>query len=136
MVYVGHSTRGQMLPNHESTRLEYQFRDLALALGWRPERIQVIDDNLGVSGSGEVHRNGFECLTLAVSRGEVGAMFGLDASRLSRNEVDWFQLLRWLRTTDTLVSASALDGLASLSSRSPPPNRAGTLPYAEAEWMS
>ena len=103
MVYVRQSTPGQVLANRESTHLQYQLRDMALELGWGPERIEIIDEDLGVSGAGEVHRSGFERLTLAVARGEVGAVFGLEASRLSRNEVDWFQLLRWLRSTDTLI---------------------------------
>ena len=103
VVYVRQSTPGQVLEHQESTRLQYQLRDVALGLGWRPERIEIIDEDLGVSASGEVHRSGFERLTLSVARGEVGAVFGLEASRLSRNEVDWFQLLRWLRATDTLI---------------------------------
>ena len=77
--------------------LQYQLRDVALELGWGSGRIETIDEDLGVSGSGEVQRGGFERLTLTVARGEAGAVFGLEASRLSRNEVDWFQLLRWLR---------------------------------------
>ena len=103
LVYVRQSTPGQVLAHRESTRLQYQLRDAARKLGWGPERIDTIDEDLGVSGSGEVQRDGFERLTLAVARGEVGAVFGLEASRLSRNEVDWFQLLRWLRSTHTLL---------------------------------
>lgn len=103
LVYVRQSTPGQVLAHRESTRLQYQLRDAARKLGWGPERIETIDEDLGVSGSGEVQRDGFERLTLAVARGEAGAVFGLEASRLSRNEVDWFQLLRWLRSTHTLL---------------------------------
>jgi DNA invertase Pin-like site-specific DNA recombinase/predicted DNA-binding transcriptional regulator AlpA len=103
LVYVRQSTPGQVLENRESTRLQYQLRDVALELGWGSGRIETIDEDLGVSGSGEVQRGGFERLTLTVARGEAGAVFGLEASRLSRNEVDWFQLLRWLRSTDTLI---------------------------------
>ena len=103
LVYVRQSTPGQVLENRESTRLQYQLRDVALGLGWGAGRIETIDEDLGVSGSGEVQRGGFERLTLTVARGEAGAVFGLEASRLSRNEVDWFQLLRWLRRTDTLL---------------------------------
>ena len=72
VVYVRQSTPGQVLEHQESTRLQYQLRDVALGLGWRPERIEIIDEDLGVSASGEVHRSGFERLTLSVARGEVG----------------------------------------------------------------
>ena len=103
LVYVRQSTPGQVRANRESTRLQYQLREVAQELGWRSGRIEIIDEDLGVSGSGEVPRGGFERLTLALARGEVGAVLGLETSRLSRNEVDWFQLLRWLRWTDTLL---------------------------------
>ena len=33
----------------------------------------------------------------------MGAVFGLDASRFARNEPEWFDLLRWLRATETLL---------------------------------
>ena len=61
-----------MLEHQESTRLQYQLRDVALGLGWRSERVEIIDEDLGVSASGEVRRSGFERLTLAVARGKVG----------------------------------------------------------------
>ena len=61
-----------MLEHQESTRLQYQLRDVALGLGWRSERVEIIDEDLGVSASGEVRRSGFERLTLAVARWKVG----------------------------------------------------------------
>ena len=70
LVYVRQSTPGQVLAHRESTRLQYQLRDAALRLGWGPERIETIDEDLGVSGSGEVQRDGFERLTLALARGQ------------------------------------------------------------------
>ena len=102
-MYVRQSTPGQVLANRESTRLQYALRDRAQELGWPPERIETIDDDLGVSGSGEVARPGCEPLTLAVARGRVGAVIGLEASRLARDTADWFQLLRWVRSTQTLL---------------------------------
>ena len=62
LVYVRQSTPGQVLENRESTRLQYQLRDVALELGWGSGRIETIDEDLGVSGSGEVQRGGFERL--------------------------------------------------------------------------
>ncbi len=103
LVYVRQSTPGQVLENRESTRLQYRLRERAEQLGWPRERIQTIDEDLGCSGSGAVERAGFERLLRAVARGRAGAVFGLDASRFARNGAEWFQLLRWLRATDTLL---------------------------------
>ena len=103
LVYVRQSTPGQVLTNRESTRLQYGLRERAEQLGWTRDGIQTIDEDLGVSGAGEQRRRGFSRLVLEVARGKVGAVFGLDASRFSRNEPEWFELLRWLRATGTLL---------------------------------
>lgn len=103
LVYVRQSTPGQVLSNTESTRSQYGLREQALALGWSAQRIEIVDEDLGVSASGLVERPGFAQLTLAVARGQVGAVFGLDVTRLSRNTPEWFELLRWLEHTDTLL---------------------------------
>ena len=103
VVYVRQSTPGQVQQNRESRKLQYQLREQALALGWSAARIEVIDEDLGVSGSGVQKRPGFERMLREVGQGRVGAVFGLDATRLSRNSGDWFNLLRWLELTDTLL---------------------------------
>jgi len=53
----------------------------------------VVDDDLGVSGSGKQERHGFARLLTAVCAGEVGAVFALEASRLARNNRDWHNLI-------------------------------------------
>ena len=103
LVYVRQSTPGQVLSNRESTRLQYGLRERAGELGWPPERIETIDEDLGVSGSGATERTGFARMILEVARGRVGAVFGLDPSRFARNAAEWFELLRWLRLTQTLL---------------------------------
>jgi len=103
MIYVRQSTPAQVRENRESTRLQYGLRDRAEELGWPRDRIRTVDEDLGKSGSGDGERPGFSRLLLEVARGKVGAVFGLDASRFSRNGVEWFELLRWLRATGTLL---------------------------------
>lgn len=103
LVYVRQSTPGQVRENQESTRLQYGLRERAEQLGWARDRIRTIDEDLGQSGSGQQERRGFAGLVLEVARGKVGAVFGLDASRFSRNGAEWFELLRWLRATGTLL---------------------------------
>ena len=103
VVYVRQSTPGQVQRHRESTRMQYRLREQAVALGWSAARVEVIDEDLGVSGSGLQERPGFRRMIREVGQGRVGAVFGLDATRLSRNSGDWFNLLRWLELTDTLL---------------------------------
>ena len=42
-VYVRQSTMAQVVHHHESTMMQYDLRQRALALGWAPEAIEVID---------------------------------------------------------------------------------------------
>ena len=49
-IYVRQSTSDQVLHNHESRRRQYGLADRARALGW--SAVEVIDDDLGRSGSG------------------------------------------------------------------------------------
>ena len=52
----------------------------------------VIDEDQGKSGATAVGRSGFQRLVAEVSLGHAGAVFGLDVSRLARNNRDWYQL--------------------------------------------
>jgi DNA invertase Pin-like site-specific DNA recombinase len=80
-VYIRQSTPEQVRHNLESKRRQYSLVDHARALGWQD--IDVIDDDLGISGSG-IRRPGFERLLSAVCDGQVGAVFSTEASRLAR----------------------------------------------------
>ena len=62
-----------------------------------------MDDDLGKSGSGAVERPGFSRSVTAVCEGKAGAMFALEASRLARNNRDWYHLLEFCTVTETLV---------------------------------
>jgi hypothetical protein len=62
-IYVRQSTNDQVLNNHESRRRQYGLADRARALGW--VSVEVIDDDLGRSGSG-IARPGFEKLLAAI----------------------------------------------------------------------
>ena len=85
-VYIRQSTPDQVRHNLESQRRQYSLLDRARALGWH--EVDVIDDDLGVSGSG-THRPGFERLLRALCDGQVSAVFSIEASRLARNGRAW-----------------------------------------------
>lgn len=99
-VYIRQSTPGQVQHNLESQRRQYALVDRARALGWRD--IDVIDDDLGISGSG-THRPGFERLLRALCDGQVGAVFSIEASRLARNGRDWHTLLEFCSVVGALL---------------------------------
>jgi len=100
-VYVRQSTPDQVRHHHESQRLQYELASRARALGFR--KVQVVDEDLGRSGSGSQPRPGFGRLLAAVCEARVGAVFALEASRLARNNRDWHHLIDLCAMTDTLV---------------------------------
>jgi DNA invertase Pin-like site-specific DNA recombinase len=91
IVYVRQSTPSQVTHHMESQRRQYALEDRARELGF--QRITVIDEDLGRTGSGLVDRPGFQRLVAEVCTGEVGAVFCLEASRLARNGRDWHHLI-------------------------------------------
>jgi DNA invertase Pin-like site-specific DNA recombinase len=92
-IYVRQSTASQIQQNPESTELQYRLVDRALMLGWPPERVLVIDEDLGRSGASSDGRQGFQRLIAEIGLGKAGLVLSLDASRLARNNRDWHQLL-------------------------------------------
>src|SRR6516162_3806683 len=93
-VYVRQSSTKQVEENIESTQLQYRLVDRAAALGWPRQRIEVIDQDLGISGSSIEGRAGFQRLLAEVSLEHVGMVLGIEISRLARSCRDWHQLLK------------------------------------------
>ena len=103
-VYVRQSSVNQVRQHQESTELQYRLVDRAIGLGWPPERIQVIDEDLGKSGAGGVDRHGFQKLIAEIGLGNAGLVVSLDASRLARNNRDWHQLLELCSVFGVLIA--------------------------------
>src|SRR5271165_5097189 len=102
-VYIRQSTPGQVEHNRESTARQYALADRACHLGWSKEQVVLIDEDLGLSGSGTDKRSGFTRLTSEVALAHVGIVLGLEVSRLARNNADWYRLLELCGVTDTLI---------------------------------
>jgi excisionase family DNA binding protein len=100
-VYIRQSTPDQVRHNLESQRRQYALVDHARTLGWVD--IDVIDEDLGISGSGGARRPGFERLLRALCDGQVGAVFSIEASRLARNGRDWHTLLEFCCVVGALL---------------------------------
>src|SRR5215204_5994947 len=90
IVYLRQSSAAHVEHNRESTDRQYALATKAAELGWSTERVTVIDEDLGLSGSGSVARSGFARLTAEVSR-------------LARNNADWHRLIDLCGLTDTLI---------------------------------
>lgn len=102
-VYLRQSTMGQVHHHQESTQRQYALKDRALELGWPTQQIRVLDADLGLSGTQMSTRQDFRTLVADVSLEKVGAVFALEASRLSRSCSDWHRLLEICALTGTLI---------------------------------
>lgn len=101
-VYVRQSSAKQVQHNRESQRNQYALVERAVMLGWLAERIHVIDTDLGQSGQ-DGSRQGFQELVSEVSLGRVGIVLAYEASRLARNNADWYTLLDLASVVGTLI---------------------------------
>jgi DNA invertase Pin-like site-specific DNA recombinase len=113
IVYIRQSTLAQVRFHRESTERQYALQEKAQQLGWNQEHIQLIDEDLGISGSGRSLRQGFQSLVAQVSLGQIGAIFGLEISRLARSSADLLRLLELCALFNTLVVDE--DGIYDLS---------------------
>ena len=102
-VYLRQSTMAQVYHHQESTQRQYALKERALELGWMPDQIRVLDADLGISGTQMNNRQDFKTLVADVSLDKVGAVFALEASRLSRSCSDWHRLLEICSLTGTLI---------------------------------
>jgi len=102
-VYVRQSTPKQVQHNQESQANQYALVQRAITLGWPAERVHVIDTDLGQSGQNG-QRPGFQELVTAVSLGRVGLILAYEASRLARNNADWYALLDLATVVGALIA--------------------------------
>jgi excisionase family DNA binding protein len=103
LVYLRQSSMAQVREHTESTRSQYALADKAAALGWPRSDIEVIDTDLGISGKWGVAREGFAELVTRMCSGEVGAIFGIEITRLARSNADVARLAEFAKITGTLL---------------------------------
>jgi DNA invertase Pin-like site-specific DNA recombinase len=102
-LHVRQSASRQVVENQESTQRQHALRQRAVALGWKPEGVVVIDEDLCRSSASAVDREGFRELVTAVSLGRAGIVLGLQVSRLARNSTDRHRLLAICALNETLI---------------------------------
>lgn len=104
MIYVRQSSPNQVITNKESQRMQYALRERAATLGWHAQDTQVIDADLGRSGTTVEEREGFQQLVADIALGAVGILLAFDATRLARNCSHWYQLLDLCGHHDCLIA--------------------------------
>src|SRR5260370_22108361 len=82
-IYVRQSTAGQVRQHQESTELQYRLVHRAALFGWPKERIEVIDDHLGKSGTSSHNPGGLQRLTAQTALGEAAPALSLAPSPLA-----------------------------------------------------
>ncbi len=77
IVYLRQSTLRQVVEHAESTARQYALAGRAEALGWPKDAVEIIDEDLGKSGTTTEGRAGFRRLASEVGKGQIGALFAL-----------------------------------------------------------
>jgi DNA invertase Pin-like site-specific DNA recombinase len=103
VIYLRQSSMAQVREHTESTMRQYGLAEVAVGLGWARQDVVVIDTDLGVSGRWGVARAGFTELVRRVCSGEVGAIFGIEISRLARSNAEVARLMEFAAITQTLL---------------------------------
>ena len=103
VIYLRQSSMAQVREHTESTTRQYGLAEEAVRLGWARPEVLVIDTDLGVSGRWGVAREGFTELVRRVCCGEVGAIFGIEISRLARSNAEVARLMEFAAITETLL---------------------------------
>jgi DNA invertase Pin-like site-specific DNA recombinase len=103
-LYIRQSSLRQVEQHTEGGRRQYDLVQWLVGLGWPRERIVLVDEDQGKTGTLPDMREGFGRLISAVAQGQVGIVVGLEVSRLARNSPDWHHLMHLCRWTQTLIA--------------------------------
>src|ERR1700741_797041 len=118
VIYLRQSSMAQVREHTESTTRQYGLAEEAVRLGWARPEVLVIVTDLGVSGRWGLARKGFTELVRRVCCGEVGAIFGIEISRLARSNAEVARLMEFAAITDTLlIDADGVSGPAEVNDR-------------------
>lgn len=75
-----------------------------MQLGWPAERVEIVDEDQGLSGRTAAGRAGFAYLLSEVALNHVGIILGLETSHLARSNTDWHHLLDLCAIFQTLLA--------------------------------
>jgi DNA invertase Pin-like site-specific DNA recombinase len=92
------------MEHRESRERQYALANNARALGWLDERVLLIDEDQGQTGTRADDRLGFQRLLAEVTMNHVGIVLGLEMSRLARSSKDWHHLFELCGIFETLLA--------------------------------
>ena len=104
VVYVRQSSPCQVAHHKESAQLQRGLRDLAIAWGWPPRRVVVIDEDQARSATSARDRAGYQWLWSEVNLNHVGIIFDIEMDRLARSCKDWHDLMEQCTWYNTLLA--------------------------------
>src|SRR5438132_10125498 len=78
IVYIRQSSPQQVAEHKESTARQYALADIAVALGWPRDRVEVVDADQGRTAQTVEGRRGFQYILAELSLDHVGILLGLD----------------------------------------------------------
>jgi DNA invertase Pin-like site-specific DNA recombinase len=104
IVYVRQSSPEQVRANIGSAAVQRDLAEKVAGWGWSRAMIEVLDDDLGISGSRPGARDGFNHLLDRMKADEIGLVAVVDASRLSRNFRDLFRFVDLAQRHDVLLA--------------------------------
>jgi len=104
VVYIRQSSMYQVQHNKESQDRQYGLKQHAIDLGWTEDKVMIIDEDLGISGAHSENRPGYQKLISMVALRQVGLILGIEVSRLTRNCLNWYELLELASNFDTLIA--------------------------------
>lgn len=107
IVYVRQSTMKQVLEHTGSTSYQRGQKEFAFRWGWPEQNIEIVDVDLGRSGTRGENREGWQRILKLVAQQLVGIILASFSSRLTRSSKDFEVLLELCRATETLL---AVDG--------------------------
>src|SRR5262249_29104896 len=84
IVYLRQSSLKQLEENTGSQAYQRSQFELARAYGWPDDSIEIIDEDLGRSGSSVDRRSGWQRMLEQIAANAVGVVFAANISRLGR----------------------------------------------------
>jgi hypothetical protein len=99
IVYLRQSSLEQVEKNTGSQFFQRNQIDLARAYGWPDDSVEIIDDDLGKSGSSVDRRSGWQRMLGQIAANTVGVVFAANISRLGREMLDLGICVFWQRIT-------------------------------------
>src|SRR5215510_16194590 len=103
IVYIRQSSEEQVRDNVGSTEFQRGLVAVPRSYGWPDSKIQIIDEDLGITVSSSEARTGWRRLQIMMAAGEVGAVFCATISRLSRQLLDFELFRRIAQENNTII---------------------------------